>query len=301
MEPYAGFEPQVGEIRALRTFRIGADGLLYPLFSDTPWLPGTNTARCNIAINRPRFPPGLLDPLHPDPDPDQRVHETPEPDCSCGYYAYASESAAMEYPNARHVLAVVASWGRVIAGTRGIRAEHGRVEALWMSEAVPTELAASVAARYREVTMYSDKQLMFTEHPPTVLDCYEVSGPEQRRRRAAVRVAVAGALVLGLTPHGWLTGSRDLLLVWLFEVLVFVAAALSSRRRHGVAAQRRSVQSVALVLWLLAPFGGAAGTLLLRIPMIQLTSLVFAQRRALARDAKRFPARIAALGPDHSR
>ncbi len=47
MEAYAGFEPRVGEIRALRTFRIGPGGVLYPLFSNTPWSDGTNTARCH--------------------------------------------------------------------------------------------------------------------------------------------------------------------------------------------------------------------------------------------------------------
>ncbi|MCW2495761.1 hypothetical protein [Jatrophihabitans sp.] len=296
MEPYTGFEPQVGEIRAVRTFRIGPDGLLYPLFSDVPWLPGTNTARCNAVSLGSQFPSGLLGSLDPAADTAHRPHETPEPDCTCGYYAYASERAAQEYPNARHVLAVVACWGRVIAGTRGIRTEHGRVEALWMSATVPADLAGSVAQRYGAVAVYADKELMLREHPPTALDCYEVEGPELRGRRALVRVTVVAALVLGLIPHAWLSGNRDLLLVWLVEVVVFVAVAFSARGRSGIAARRRSVQSIALVLWLLAPFGGVAGTLLLRIPVIQLTSLILAQRRALSREANRFPARIASLG-----
>ena len=121
MEAYAGFDPRVGEIRALRTFRIGPGGVLYPLFSNTPWSDGTNTARCRAG--------GASD--------ESAEHRAPEPDCTCGFYAYACEAAAAEYPNARHVLATVACWGRVIAGTRGIRAEHGRIEAIWMSETVP--------------------------------------------------------------------------------------------------------------------------------------------------------------------
>ncbi|MDP9094257.1 MAG: hypothetical protein M3N95_15310 [Actinomycetota bacterium] len=48
MDAYSGFEPQVGEIRALRTFRIGPGGLLYPLFSDHAWTDGTNTAECPL-------------------------------------------------------------------------------------------------------------------------------------------------------------------------------------------------------------------------------------------------------------
>jgi hypothetical protein len=279
MEPYAGFEPQVGEIRALRTFRIGPNGLLYPLFTDAAWSAGTNTARCNLG----------------------GAHASPEPDCTCGYYAYASDSAAGEYPNAHHVLAVVACWGRVIAGTRGIRAEHARVEAVWMSEKVPTELADTVAECYPAAAVYTDKQLMLTEHPPTQLDCYELADSGRATRRRGVRVAVVAAIGLGLLPHTWLAGNLDLLVAWLLELTGFLIAATYSYRRHGVAAKRRAMQSFALVLWLLSPFGGAAGTFLLRVPMMQLAFLIMAQRRALSLEASRFPARIATLGPRDDR
>ena len=118
MDAFAGFEPQVGEIRAVRSFRVGPDGALYPLFSDQAWVDGTNTARCRVS-------------------PDDPDHGAPDPECTCGFYAYASARAADEYPHARHVLAVVACWGRVIAGSRGIRAEKARIEAIWMSPKVP--------------------------------------------------------------------------------------------------------------------------------------------------------------------
>jgi hypothetical protein len=45
MDAFAGFEPQVGEIRAVRSFRVGPDGALYPLFSDQAWVDGANIAR----------------------------------------------------------------------------------------------------------------------------------------------------------------------------------------------------------------------------------------------------------------
>ena len=285
MEPYKGFEPEVGEIRAVRTFRIGPNGLLYPLFSDVAWSAETNTARCKLAG---------MQAFLPDQD---TVHETPEPDCTCGFYAYASDvAAAQEYPSAQHVLAVVACWGRVIAGTRGIRAQHARVEALWMSAAVPPDLAAMVAERYPDTTVYTDKQLMLTEHAPTELDCYE---PEEQRYapRLGMRLAVVTAIGLGLTPVSWLLHNSDLLVVWLLELTVFLIVAVHSYGRRGAAAKRTSVQSFALLLWLLSPVGGAAATFLLRIPLIQLASLVFAQRRAMAREANRFPARIASLRP----
>src|SRR5947209_3585856 len=46
VDPYAGFEPSVGEICALRTFRIGRSGTLCPLFSDTAREDGANLAHC---------------------------------------------------------------------------------------------------------------------------------------------------------------------------------------------------------------------------------------------------------------
>jgi hypothetical protein len=49
---------------------------------------------------------------------------------------------------------------------------------------------------------------------------------------------------------------------------------------------------LALGLWLVAPYGGAAGTLLLRIPLLQMGALTIFQRRILAREAGRFPAII---------
>src|SRR5690242_10479173 len=149
MEPYAGFEPQVGEIRAVRTFRIGAGGWLYPLFGTTKWTDGPNTARCR----------------HRPPDP-ANAHDAPDPDCACGFYAYGDDVAAAEYAHARHVLAVVSCWGRVIAGTRGVRAEHARIDGLWMSPAVPAELAAAVGVNYPGSRIYADRATLLRECPP---------------------------------------------------------------------------------------------------------------------------------------
>ncbi len=137
MDSYGGFEPQVGQIRALRTFRIGPDGALYPLFSNEPWQDGSNTARC-LGKDRP-------------------PHPSPAPDCTCGFYAYGAEQWVSDHPHSRHVLAVVACWGRIIAGTRGLRAEHCRIEALWLSAAVPADLAARVHLHHPSVAVHRDR------------------------------------------------------------------------------------------------------------------------------------------------
>lgn len=279
MDAYAGFEPQVGEILAVRTFRIGPGGVLYPLFSNSPWADGTNTAHCKL--------------LGPNAAQARR-HAAPEPDCTCGFYAYASETNAGEYPNARHVLAVVACWGRVIAGTRGIRAEHGRIQALWMSTTVPPDLANQVRATYPATAIYTDKAAMLAEYPPSRLDCYEDPAPTERRwRRIGLRLAVAVALVTGVLPEHWLGSNTDARVVWGVELAFFLIGALALRRRHtDMAAKRRGLVFFAIALWLVAPFAGTVGVLLLRLPLIQLAVLFMVQRTLLARAASTFPAEV---------
>ena len=283
MDAYAGFEPQIGEIRALRTFRIGPGGVLYPLFCDSPWTDGANTARCRASGPS---------------DAGRQPHSAPDPDCTCGFYAYASESSAAEYPFARHVLAVVACWGHVIAGTRGIRAEHGRIEAIWTSGAVPRDLAAQVAQRYPSTSTYADKDAMLVEHPATMLDCYEVDEPRERTiKRLGLRVLILVALIVGLLPTRWLGSNNDARVVWAAGLCFFLAGvAILRRRRADIAARRRMLVFVAVALWLVAPFAGTTGVLLLRLPLIQIGALAFAQRRIGTRAASRFPALINAPG-----
>ncbi len=171
MEDYGGFEPQVGEIRALRTFRIGPGGVLYPLFHDGPWHDGANTAICKLATAEGA-----------DPERFDEYHVAPEPTCTCGYYAYANAENTTEQAHARHVLAVISCWGKVIAGTRGVRAQHARIEALWMSDVVPADLAKSVVEQYPSTAIYREQSSMLAEYPPTALDCYE---PRRHRSRRA--------------------------------------------------------------------------------------------------------------------
>src|SRR5262249_32823027 len=208
-------------------------GALYPLFSNTSWGDGANTARCRaVRLAAASGPP----------------HPAPDPDCTCGFYAYASDSAAGEYPNARHVLAVVACWGRVIAGTRGGRPGRARVEAIWMSTTGPRELVAMVRERYPSVSVYTDKAARLAEHPPTELDCYE----EPVRTEAAwLRfgrwLTIVGAVILGMLPAHWLGNNRDARIVWGVVLAFFVVAAVLSRRRQAdLAARRRGLVAFAV-------------------------------------------------------
>jgi hypothetical protein len=279
MDAYAGFEPEVGEIRAVRTFRVGPSGILYPLFSNRAWTDGTNTAQCRV--------------FRPD-DGESEVHAAPEPECTCGFYAYASAHGAAEYPNARHVLGVVACWGRVVAGTRGLRAEHVRIEAIWLSNAVPAYLVAEMRGRYPSMPVYDDKATMLAEHPPTELDCYDEPAPRERTSKTiALWLAIAVALVMGVLPWQWLRSNQDARAVWLAELAFFVlGAVVLGRKNADRAARRRSLLFLAVALWLAAPSAGAIGGLMLRIPLFQVGKVVLVQRLIGARAAGSFPADI---------
>jgi hypothetical protein len=280
MDRYSGFEPEVGEIRALRTFRIGPSGFLHPLFGKEAWTDGTNIAHCTAQR-------GTL--AAPGPP-----HYAPEPSCSCGFYAYASEAGLSEQAYARNVLAVVACWGRVIAGTRGIRAEQGRIEALWMSGAVPVDLAAMVAARYRSVEIYTDRIRMLTDHPPTPLDCYEIDEPRVSVMTApALRAATVLALIVGSLPSAWLASTHHQYLIWAADLyLLLIGAAAFRRSRTKAEAKRQALLALAVALWIVAPIAGPAGLILLRLPLGQIAAAIYLQRKLLERAANQFPAVI---------
>ena len=77
---------RIGEIRALRTFRVYGDGRLRPVISAGPArVVGANTAPCREHGHTPAAPGGKR-----------------------GFYAYGTCRAARYYAEARRVLAVVA-------------------------------------------------------------------------------------------------------------------------------------------------------------------------------------------------
>jgi hypothetical protein len=274
VDPYGGFEPQVGQIRALRTFRIGPDGALYPLFSNEPWHDGSNTARC---VRKGRPP-----------------HRSPDPDCTCGFYAYGTEPAVSEHPRSRHVLAVVSCWGRIIAGTRGLRAEHSRIEALWLSPAVPADLADRVIRNHPSVAVHRDRSRMIADHPPTELDCYEPPG--RVRGWSAGRPwwsAAIAAAVLSMLPADWLGGARSAALLCIVLGVAFAVAALPLARRGTDAdSSGRRLLCLATSMWLFAHFLGPFGLVLVRLPLLQAASITGLQHMCLLLEGRRIPAKI---------
>ena len=153
---------RVGEIRALRTFRLSEYGYLNPVgyTAAGPWQDGANTARCL-----------------------GHGHTPAAPGCKCGFYAYGTYGATCDYAEARRLLAVVTCWGKVVPGTRGLRAQHARIEAIWLSSRVSPRLARRLRQRYPSATFYRSRRLMLRRHPPTRLESYDPPGLESCERK----------------------------------------------------------------------------------------------------------------------
>jgi len=189
---------RVGEIRAVRTFRVSEHGFLNPVGYSAagPWQDGANTARCL-----------------------GHGHAPAAPGCKCGFWAYGTYHAACEYAEARRVLAVVACWGKVVPGTRGVRAQYARIEAIWLSGKIPRHFVQRLRERYPSVTFYRSRRRMLRRNHPTMLDSYE---PEPRRERVISRLARqirTGVAGLSLTV-------AILMLCWGLMLLTLVAVAL---------------------------------------------------------------------------
>jgi hypothetical protein len=250
---YSGTEPLVGEIVGLRTFRVDDSGLLLPLYSEGAWYDGVNTAVCS--------PPTGHHPRGP--------HTVPDDGCECGFYAYGSAESAAQNRQIRYVKAVVSFWGHVVAGTEGVRAEHARIDALWISPDARPDLRKRVAAQYPSARLYNDASAMLAEHPLTELSCYE--RPRSRRAAAgpAAALGIAGLLALGLLPFGML---RDIDALWIAWIVVTGVATAATCwllvGTHGAGHLAAAFVMAGVLAWLLAPLFGISGWLL-RVPLLR--------------------------------
>jgi hypothetical protein len=251
VEQFSGCEPLVGEIVALRTFRVDESGLLLPLYASQVWYDGTNTAVC----------------APPTGDTVRRGHRVAAPDCECGFYAYGTEQAAAGNRHMRFVQAVVSCWGSVVAGTQGVRAEYARVDAIWLADAVPRWVRSRIAQTYPSARIYSDRVLMLADHPLSRLPCYEPPSGHRLASRAGTAGVGAAVLALGLLPSSWLVGT--LWYLWLAAVLATAALVLWLLvGSHGTGHLAAAMVVGGVLAWLAAPMFGVAGWLL-RLPVLR--------------------------------
>jgi hypothetical protein len=141
---------RVGEIRALRTFQLSSDGSLRPVaYTDVAWVDGANAASCDLCDHTPAAP-----------------------GCGCGFWAYGSRGGASQHRAAKHLLAVISCWGRVVPGTLGVRAQYARIEAIWVSGRIPRGRVALLRKRYPSAVVYGSKRAMLRRHRLSRLDSY---------------------------------------------------------------------------------------------------------------------------------
>ena len=256
MPAFTGSEPLVGEVIALRTFRVDESGLLLPLYSDRSWYDGTNCATC----------------APPTGEKERRDHQIASPTCDCGFYAFGTAEAAARYRNSRYVQAVVACWGSVVGGTLGVRAERARIEAIWLGPGAPTWLVKRVGLTYPSARIYLDRGEMLAEHPLSVLPCYESPEPRSVPQRAIVPVAGAMLVGLGLIPSAAIHGT-----VW--DAWLGVAAALAvivawlALGSRAIGHSALAVVLAGVLAWFAAPLFGLAGWLL-RLPALRAAFVV---------------------------
>lgn len=159
---FAGMEAEFapGSIRGVRAWNVHPvhdelRGLTYPM----PWGPGQNEARCyrlmpfEVLLSRtPSFP--------------IQGHRVPEPECTCGFYAYFG--GVQTYPGPTEfspfVFGVIEAFGRVLIGTQGFRAEKARILAL--TSFYPAEMLR----RYGNIPMFDNFGKMIAEFPPDMAE-----------------------------------------------------------------------------------------------------------------------------------
>jgi len=167
------------------------------------------------------------------------------------------------------VLAAVSCWGAVVAGTQGLRAEHARIDALWLARQVPPAVRHRVASRYPSARIYGDRAAMLAEHPPTQLPCYAPAPPRHLGRWAAALLAAVTIVALGVVPIGVLRATAPLWALWLLATATLGAGALwLLLGPRGTGHRAAGVVVAEVFAWVVSPAVGMAGWLL-RVPVLR--------------------------------
>lgn len=182
-------EPMIGEVTALRSFRLTDDGFLLPLTDaggTDPWPVTISTAKCNLG----------------------RDHLSPDPDCTCGFYAYGNRTWVEdtgEYMWSRLILAAVHCSGRLVAGEKGVRAEKVRLVACYVNKHAPAAVMERLRVNYPDVEFHRSRKSLLDAYPETSLSTY-VEVPK-RPLSASVRAALRflPAVLLPLLILGFAT------------------------------------------------------------------------------------------------
>lgn len=156
----------VEEIFAYRLFGLDSCGRLSALRFPQYWKPGENIATCMVesSISTDQSTSSYYNCTVP----------TPNLDCTCGFYAFYDSSAedihnnSTDWPDQMLVRGVIAAYGKVLVGTKGIRAEKARIVAVapdGASRLRKTERWDLMEKLYPDVPAYSKAYKMVASYP----------------------------------------------------------------------------------------------------------------------------------------
>lgn len=152
MQGFSDAELVPGKANAIRAWDIDTLGRMVGQFSQV-WTPGTQIAKClskpnpftlsnPFAKNRNLNPTftvsydlsdGELEAAKEALREIESQHPVPVPNCGCGFWAY-TDASAWDHVDLEEtvggVIGVIAGWGNVLVGTKGIRAEKADVLAV---------------------------------------------------------------------------------------------------------------------------------------------------------------------------
>ena len=175
----------VGELYGIRKWKLTEDGILRSYSYDFQWNGTTNTAEC-LKFHKA---------LQEVPTMKGMEHPVPMKECSCGFWAYYD-------PNGQYMSTVgtdtnalfafegiVKSWGKVIAGPRGFRAQYAKIVAICVQFPVATNVY-SLTSEKKQLRASVLRDLIGINHYPNLdivakrtelLDKYPLSKPLESR------------------------------------------------------------------------------------------------------------------------
>ena len=140
-----------GPLTGWRTWRLTAEGRLASVNDGLVWPPKqAMTAVCHAALAT-AF----------------KKHQIPDPDCTCGVYAYKDRSHSGVAPGVMGVVGEVALWGRVVIAELGYRAEFGYPARLIGSALLPVGAVEALKAAYGVPVEIEPLPLAGIQAPPS--------------------------------------------------------------------------------------------------------------------------------------
>ena len=147
-----------------------------------------------------------------------------------------------------------------------MRAEHGRLQALWLHRRVPDHLVQAVRARYPDVEVLRECDALLRRHPLTALEGYRGPRLAGHPRQVASRLLAALVVLIGCLPANQLIVNAPCAVLWTAAVAVVCMTLVA-----GLAMRSPAVGAAGMVGlgWVLTTTGNSAEAVwVTRLPLL---------------------------------